>query len=137
MTSLLAVSSTWKELLRFRVIRSTLVDKTNILRASSKESTVNVRRSYETNLDKNVWQNPVFDKGNFVYLQDDSLWRGESSSHKLQPEKSDWFGFAAMKPKTISIRKDGIEDTVKIDRVAIAWRKNKSCRPPQPRMENE
>lgn len=57
--------------------------------------------------------------------------RDDIPKHKLRPKKSGPITVVAVTPKTVRIEKDRINDTVSMDRVSIAWQKDKNSSPLQ------
>lgn len=70
----------------------------------------------------------TFTKGNLVCLDENTLamsTKAADRSKRLQEQKTGPYKIVNVQPKTVTFEKDGNLDTVSVDRIPIAQRKNK------------
>lgn len=94
------------------------------------------QRRYKTNIDKKVRQILNYDNRDVVYVQDDSSIRDSNPTHKLRPKTSGPLLVVVVTPKSVTIKKDGINDTVSINGVSIARLKYKNGSTPDSKTQD-
>lgn len=105
--------------------RNALRDRVKVMRAKAIKTTSLAQQLYMTNFYKHVKWVPAFAKDSLVYLDkaaSTTSTKVDDTLKKLRKKKTGSQEMVEGQPKTVTLRKDGILDTLFIDKISIAQR---------------
>lgn len=112
-------------------LQSALLNRIVLMRTRAVVAASQSQQRYKTNFEKRIKRTPTLKQNDLVYLKRNAPalpTKAGNTSTKLRPQKTGPYIFLSVRPrpKTVTIEKNDIPNTVRIVRITIAQRKDET-----------